>query len=212
MRHFPLFDLKLTTPRLELRFPSLDDLEQIADVAAEGVHEPGFMPFTFPWSDTTPGKRALSVIQHQFRLWGGVTPEDWSLELAVVHDGRAIGFQGLTASDFAVRKEVLSGSWIGRRFQGQGIGTEMRGAILHLAFAGLKADYATTDVFEDNLASLGVTRKLGYHEDGMRTHNRQGRRVNVRLFRLAVQDWTPRPDIEIHGLEACLPFLGAEEA
>ncbi len=38
----------------------------------------------------------------------------------------------------------------------------MRAAVLHLAFAGLEAEYADSDAFTDNAASLGVSRKLGY--------------------------------------------------
>ncbi len=37
-----------------------------------------------------------------------------------------------------------TGSWVGRRFQGRGTGTEMRAAALHLMFAGLGAREATT--------------------------------------------------------------------
>lgn len=31
MRNWPLFGLRVTTPRLELRLPSLDDLDALAD-------------------------------------------------------------------------------------------------------------------------------------------------------------------------------------
>ncbi|MCP3800659.1 hypothetical protein NLX83_15435 [Allokutzneria sp. A3M-2-11 16] len=37
--HFPLVGLRLTTPRLELRLPSPEDL------ASDGIHDPGVMPF-----------------------------------------------------------------------------------------------------------------------------------------------------------------------
>jgi RimJ/RimL family protein N-acetyltransferase len=57
--------------------------------------------------------------------------------------------------------------WIGLEYQGQGIGTEMRAAVLYLAFAGLGADYALSGAFTDNPASLAVSRKLGYGEDGV---------------------------------------------
>ena len=39
-----------------------------------------------------------------------------------------IGTQKLGARDFAITREVDTGSWIGLRHQGQGIGTEMRAA------------------------------------------------------------------------------------
>ena len=43
----------------------------------------------------------------------------------------------------------------------------MRIATLHLGFLGLDALEASTGAFEDNLASLGVTRKLGYEPNGI---------------------------------------------
>lgn len=59
------------------------------------------------------------------------------------------GLQEMRAVDFAVTREVATGSWLGRRFHGKGIGTEMRGAVLYLAFAGLGARYARSSVFVD---------------------------------------------------------------
>jgi len=41
--------------------------------------------------------------------------------------------------------------------QGQGIGREMREAILHLAFAGLGAQEALSGAFEDNVSSLATS-------------------------------------------------------
>ncbi|TDD45473.1 N-acetyltransferase [Nonomuraea terrae] len=208
MRNWPLPELSITTPRLELRHPSLDDLDELADRAAEGVHEAGFMPFMVPWSDGEPAERARSVLQYQFRTWATFTPDDWSLELAVVHEGQVVGVQGMIGKDFPVTREVETGSWLGRRFQGRGIGTEMRRAVLHLAFAGLGAHHAVTTAFEDNHASLAVTKKLGYREDGISLHARKGEPVITRRFRMPREDWTESPDIKIHRLDRCLPLFG----
>ena len=208
MRNWPLFQLSVTTPRLELRYPSLDELDDLADRAAEGVHEPGAMPFLFPWTDAKPHDRARSTLQYHFATWSEFRPDKWAIELVVVYEGRVVGVQGLMASDFPVMREVKSGSWLGRKYQGMGIGTEMRRAVLHLAFAGLGAEEATTEAFDDNHASIGVTRKLGYHDDGITRHNRQGRPATTRRFRLPRAAWTPADDIEIHNLKPCLPFFG----
>ncbi len=48
------------------------------------------------------------------------------LELVVVRDGTVVGTQGVGAHDFAVLRQVSTGSWLGRAYQGQGIGTQMR--------------------------------------------------------------------------------------
>jgi RimJ/RimL family protein N-acetyltransferase len=208
MRNWPFFDLSITTPRLELRWPSLEDLDELGARAAEGIHDAGYMPFTIPWSDAEPEERARSVIQYQFRSWGELTAASWGLEFAVVHEGEVAGFQAISGKDFAVTRQVETGSWLSRRFQGHGIGTEMRRAVVHFAFAGLGADYATTNAFDDNPASLTVTRKLGYQDDGITVHNRQGSPAILRRFRLARDAWTDQPDIEIHNLTPCLPLLG----
>ncbi|GAA2380131.1 GNAT family protein [Nonomuraea africana] len=207
MRNLPIFDLSVHTPRLELRLPSLAQLDELGDRAAEGIHEEGFMPFLFPWSDVPPAERARATVQYQFRMWGAWTPESWAAEFVVLLDGQAVGIQSVSGKDFGVTREVGTGSWIGRRFQGQGIGTEMRRAVLHFAFEGLGAEWAVTSAFEDNLASLGVTRKLGYLEDGVEIDNRQGKQVTRRRFRMSRADFTPATDIEIRGLDTCRPLF-----
>ncbi|GAA3471415.1 hypothetical protein GCM10018965_059680 [Nonomuraea roseola] len=207
MRHLPLFDLSIHTPRLELRLPSLEQLDELGDRAAEGIHEEGFMPFLFPWSDVPPAERARRAIRYHFRQWGEWTPESWAAEFVVLLDGEVVGVQGVSAKDFGVTRGVGTGSWIGRRFQGRGIGTEMRRAVLHFAFEGLGAEHAVTSAFEDNPASLGVTRKLGYREDGIEIRNRMGRRATERRFRLERTDFSPAADIEIRNLDACLPLF-----
>ncbi|MDA0632839.1 GNAT family protein [Nonomuraea sp. MCN248] len=208
MRNWPFFRLSITTPRLELRYPSLEDLDELADRAVEGIHEAGVMPFVFPWSEAAPAERARSTVQYHFRQWGELSPARWSLDFVVVFEGQVVGMQELSAQDFTVLREVASGSWLGLRFQGRGIGTEMRSAVLHLAFAGLGAAYATTGAFEDNHSSIAVTRKLGYHEDGIALHRRQGGPAVTRNFRLPRDDWAPVEGIEIHHLGPCLPLLG----
>ncbi|WP_405088044.1 hypothetical protein [Microbispora sp. NBC_01389] len=78
MRHWPLFALKVTTPRLELRLPTLNDLDALADRAAEGVHDPAGMPFGVPWTDAPPDERARSTVQvHWFVRRYGISPGDY---------------------------------------------------------------------------------------------------------------------------------------
>ena len=79
----------------------------------------------------------------------------WHLPMAVVVDGDIVGVQAMLAEQFAVLRTVSTGSWLGRRYQGKGIGTEMRRAMLHLAFAGLGAEHALSRAFIDNDASIG---------------------------------------------------------
>lgn len=209
MRNWPLFGLRVTTPRLELRIPSLDDLDDLGDRAAEGVHDPGVMPFVSPWTHAEPAVRARETARFHFTRWGAWTPERWGCPFVVLFDGQVVGTQELSGTDFAVTREVSSGSWLGRRFHGRGIGTEMRAAVLHLAFCGLGARYAVSAAFADNPASLAVSRKLGYTDDGIQIDNRMGKPVTTRRLRLSRDDWTTPAGFAIHGLEPCLPLFGA---
>jgi RimJ/RimL family protein N-acetyltransferase len=208
--HWPLYGLRLRTPRLELRLPALDELDALAQLAAEGVHDPSLMPFAVPWSDLPPAERARSVMQFHWGTLSTWTPQDWHLQLVVFLGGVVVGTQGVGARDFAVTSEVSTGSWLGRRYQGQGIGTEMRAAVLHLAFAGLRAESATTSALTDNPASISVSRKLGYVPNGLdRRRVRDGVGYEQR-FVLDRSRWEQqrRIPVEIDGLEPCLPRFG----
>jgi RimJ/RimL family protein N-acetyltransferase len=207
---WPLADLWLQTPDLELRWPGLDDLHALAGLAAAGVHDPGVQPFMVAWTDAPPEQRARGTLQYHWSRWGSWTPSDWMLELAVIRDGTVVGTQGIGAHDFAVLREVHTGSWLGRAYQGQGIGTQMRAAVLQLAFEGLGARWAVSAAFDDNPASLGVSRKLGYRDDGIEWHLVRGRPALTRRLRLDRAGWQAARTVpvQIHGLPPCLPLFG----
>jgi RimJ/RimL family protein N-acetyltransferase len=207
---WPLLQLRLQTPRLELRLPSESELEALANLAASGVHDPAVQPFAVPWTDLPPSERARSVLRYQWSQRGAWNADNWSLDFVVVRDGAVVGTQGMSAHDFAVLREVSTGSWLGRAHQGLGIGTEMRAAVLHLAFAGLGAQYALSGAFADNLASLSVSRKLGYLADGVERQVSRGKPATTLRLRLDRQTWeaTRSVPVKIRGLEPCLPLLG----
>jgi len=214
LTHWPLSGLRLRTPRLELRLPTLPDLDELASLAAEGVHDPGVQPFGVAWTDVPPAERARGVIQFQLSQWGAWSPGDWSLNLVADLGGVIAGTQGVSGRDFAVLREVSTGSWLGLRYHRQGLGTEMRAAVLHLAFAGLGAEFATTSAFTDNASSLGVSRKLGYLPDGIQRQVSQGRPAVLQLLRLDRAGWEAhqRVPVEITGLAPCLPSFGLPPA
>jgi RimJ/RimL family protein N-acetyltransferase len=207
---WPLAGLRLETPRLELRLPSEDDLAELALLAAAGVHEPKVQPFAVAWTDVPPPERARSVLQHHWRTLAAWTPENWALHFVVVCDGAVVGTQGMSGREFAVLREVATGSWLGLEYQGKGIGTEMRAAVLHLAFVGLATAYAVSGAFTDNAASLRVSRKLGYTDDGSEAHVNRGQPAMVRRLRLDRRTWqaTHTLPVTICGLEPCLPMFG----
>jgi hypothetical protein len=107
-------------------------------------------------------------------------------------------------------REVGSFSWLGLRHHGQGIGTEMRAAVLDLAFAGLGAAEATSGAFEDNGPSLRVSAKLGYEPDGIERLAADGRTTTTRRLRLSRRRWEEfrQVPVTISGLGPCLPMFG----
>jgi RimJ/RimL family protein N-acetyltransferase len=125
--------------------------------------------------------------------------------------GVGSGQQDILATEFALRRVVSSGSWLGLPHQGRGIGTEMRSAMLHFAFAGLGAERAQTDAYEDNPRSLGVTARLGYEPNGVQVGVRDGEPITIRHFVLTRARWetTRRDDVGIEGLDAARSLFGA---
>lgn len=200
--YWPLFGLRVVTPTLELRYADDHDLSALAEAAAAGIHDPSDMPFLTPWSDVGPAERARSVLQWSWRQRAEQTPECWHLTLVVVVEGRVVGTQDLRGEHFPALREVETGSWLGLAHQNRGIGTEMRSAVLHLAFAGLGAGCATTAAFADNARSLAVSRRLGYADDGTRWVVRRGRPAEEFRFRLTREQWEQRQrtDVHVHGL------------
>jgi RimJ/RimL family protein N-acetyltransferase len=201
----PLFDLRLRTPRLELRLPTREELVELRELARAGVHPPEFMPFTVAWTDDPELADFLDYHELRRREW---SVEAWHLELGVWLEGDLAGVQAVTADDFPATRTVMTGSWLGRRFQRQGIGTEMRTAVLELAFRGLRANVARSGAIEGNAASLRVSQKLGYRVVGSGTVSPRGVEVGHTDVELRREDWRPPCAVEIDGLGTCLPLFG----
>jgi RimJ/RimL family protein N-acetyltransferase len=209
-RHWPLFDLELRTPRLALRYLDDDRAGALMDLAATGVHDAAEMPFSVPWTRHEPPYLQQQGMQFFWGMRASLTPEDWSIQFAVYDDERLVGTQGVGGKSFLVTRTVETGSWLGRSEQGRGTGKEMRAAVLHLAFEGLGAERAVTSAFADNSRSLGVTRALGYTENGWFVDDREGKPAKHLRFVLERADWEKqrRNDIEVVGLKPCLRLLG----
>ena len=208
---WPLFGLRLRSEHLVLRLPTDEDLPAFVDLGKAGIHPPDEMPFGVAWSAQPSPAFERGFVQHHWLMRATWTPGDWTLNLMVELDGRAIGTQTLAAKEFAIHRAVDTGSWLGQAFQGRGFGKEMRSAVLSLAFDGLGARSAESSAFLDNLASSGVSRSLGYSDNGRGSLAPQGVARETQRFRMTVDAWRsrPRPPVEIDGLEACRELFGA---
>lgn len=206
---WPLFDLEVRTPRLTLRYIDDEIAVELATLAGQGIHDPSWTPFLHPWTDVP----SPEMERNAFRFWWGrraaTRPDDWSIECAALVDRRVIGASGVMAEQFGVLRSVETGSWLGREFQGRGLGRELREAALHLAFAGLGAEFATTGAFSDNGPSLGVTRSLGYEAAGSRRVVRRGEPADLLLYRMNRARWETirRDDIKLVGIDGVRELL-----
>jgi RimJ/RimL family protein N-acetyltransferase len=210
---WPLRHLVLRTPRLELRPDDDGGLFELAEEARLGVHRPEHMPFLVPWTDVDPDQRARATVRWHWETRAALTPHGWAVNFLVRLGAPVVGSQMLGATDFAATREVTTGSWIGRRHQGRGIGTEMRAAVLMFAFDHLGAVRARSAAFVDNAASHRVSEKLGYRRDGTEVVARRGKPVEV-VRLLLDPDAFRRPDwkLEVEGVAACLPMLGVSRS
>jgi RimJ/RimL family protein N-acetyltransferase/predicted GNAT family acetyltransferase len=211
-RHFntlfphPLTRLRVRTPRLELRLATESELRELGRVAIAGIHEPEAMPFEFPWTDELTEESVLDFHRKQLAEF---TPEDWTLGLVVFHRGRPVGIQSVGAERFAETRRVGTGSWLGKEWQGRGLGTEMRAAVLHLAFGGLAADVAVSGAISGNPQSLGVSRKLGYEVVGAHMVSPRGVPVEHTDLELRAEHFRSPVPVELVALAPLLPLFGA---
>ncbi len=214
--YWPLFDLALRTDRLELRLPQDEELIELCKLAAGGIHEVGEMPFSIPWTQEPSPLLERNALQWWWRCRAEWKPEDWRFTTAVYCNGTLVGMQDLCAKNFAKLGAVTTGSWLARKYQGQGIGREMRAAVLHLAFAGLGASRAESCAMWDNPASIRVSQSLGYRSNGSHLCVRQGKSAELVDFLMLASDWEestkPRYNVTIANLEPALQFFGASTA
>jgi RimJ/RimL family protein N-acetyltransferase len=209
---WPLYGLRITTPRLELRLPDDVDLVDLFTAARAGIHPAGEMPFGIPWTDDIQEPGALErFLSFHWTARGTLAPARWSLPFAVISEESVVGTQELLAENFAGNRSVSSGSWLTQSAQGRGLGVEMRAAVLHLAFAGLGALEAQTSAWHDNPASQRVSTRLGYAHEGQQLIARRGEPTPHLRYRLTREAWQGNhfDGIELHGLEPCLALLGA---
>lgn len=203
---WPVYDVVVRTPRLEVRLPTENELAQLALMADESIFvNTASMSFNLDWPMTPSPAREQNLYKFHMKARADWLPESWHYSAVAFLDGVPIGNQGMQADRFAQMKSVASGSWIGADYQRQGFGTEMRAAVLELAFGGLGAEEALSEARLDNAASRGVSRRLGYVENGVK-RSRFGDEVAMGVdLRLTKEAWEEHrmAGLTIEGLDSC---------
>jgi RimJ/RimL family protein N-acetyltransferase len=206
---WPMYDIRATTPDLELRHLTEADHDGLAELLPADVElDPSAQSYA---GLSTATNRGTAVLQTHWRSLGGWRPESWALGLGVFLDGALIGHQVVEAEDFVALRTVDSSSFLVAGQRGRGLGKQMRAAVLALAFGSLGARYAVTSAWSDNHASLGVSRALGYVDNGVSAHRRGDAAGELAHLRLTREAWLASPwpgRVSVSGMAACLPFFG----
>jgi len=205
---WPLFGLRLETPTLTLRCATEDDVCVLAAMLPHDLEVDPSLPRHERLSDDQ--QRAIGELQQYWRNMGSWNAASWKLPFAVEVDGGLVGTQTLEADDFISRRVVDTSSWLVSEARGRGHGREMRAAVLHLAFAGLGANFAVSSAWHDNHASLGVSRSLGYVDNGVDLLGHHDRLDRMQRMILTAARWhgVARPDVTVIGLDNCLALFG----
>jgi RimJ/RimL family protein N-acetyltransferase len=212
--YWPLFDLRLRTGDLELRPMTEADLTQLADELPDDLEQdPAATVY-----DVADARVRRGIVVHQgyWKYYGTWRPEAWRLNFVVRQGDTMIGVQELEGNDFLPLRIVDTSSYLIADVRGKGLGKRMRAAVLALAFGPLEAEAAITSAWHDNHASLGVSRALGYQENGVSRMQREGGRgvdVLTHLI-LSRETWLASgfaDGVEIDGFEPCRPLFGLPE-
>ncbi len=203
---WPLFDLVVRTPKLELRLPADDDLAYLMPLADATIYEHmGFLPFHQDWTGDPP-----AAMQFHWGARANWNTAKWNLVLCPFVDDEPVGCQSLAAETFSTLRRVETGSWLLPAAQGQGVGREMRAAVLHFAFEYLGALEAHSEAHVDNAASTKVSTSLGYEITGREGSLFGDQRGEVNKFQLNRELWQQhrRDDITVEGFDGCRSMFG----
>jgi RimJ/RimL family protein N-acetyltransferase len=194
-RGHPATALRIRTPRLQLRLATVAELRALYRVAEAGVHDPAAMPFTVPWTDALDEEAFLAY--HRDEL-ARSRREDWRLNLITFLDRQPIGSQGIGSREPG---RVVTGSWLGRAYQGHGYGAETRSAILSFAFDVLGAETAFSAAWVENPASLRISERLGYRQTGSHFVSPRGEPLEHLDLELRRAEFEPLVEVDITGFD-----------
>lgn len=209
---YPPIGLRISAGPVELAGIDDDTAIELANLAADGVHPPDRMPFLHPWTLTTPDRFHVEFLRYHWGLRARFAPDAWSLDLAVRHDGELVGTQGVVTNDFRRTRAGETGSWLGLRHQGRGIGTLMRRTLCAFLFDELGFEQVTSSAFADNVASNRVSLAVGYRPNGTHRSARGEGWATNNDYLLTPDALVRPPTLSVQGAEPLRRFLGLAEA
>lgn len=171
------------------------------------------MPFAQPWTEAPAHQLPRTTAAYYWSTRASFSPSNWTLDLVVRFNGEIVGVQGFHAQDYLVVRTGETGSWLGLAHQGRGIGTLMRQAICVLLFDHLDAVEITSAAFLDNPASLAVSRKVGYVDNGtFREQRRPGELARSRKLLLKPDRFVrPEHPVRVDGAAPLRAAVGLDK-
>ncbi|MGN6414839.1 GNAT family N-acetyltransferase [Flexivirga sp.] len=206
--HWPFDELALNGPELLLRPVRDADLTHFIAIFPDDFDlDPRFPPLIgLPAQQDRERQLAQSVWRHR----GCWSIDEWALDFGVWRNGEPVGIQTLEGTRFSTDRRVDTASWIAKPVRGNGFGIHAREAVLAFAFGHLGARQAITSAVVTNQASLGVSRHLGYRDDGIRPHDSGDGVVDLQHLTLSRDDWAAgdmRIPFDVNGFDDCRPFF-----
>ncbi|WGW12392.1 GNAT family N-acetyltransferase [Saxibacter everestensis] len=209
---WPPYGLKISCGPLTLSPVQDGDFLALDRLVQSGVHDPNRMPFFVPWTDGEAEDVRLRLLQYHWSQRAAMKPESWALETAVRFDGVIVGCQAIKTKDYRVTRTGETGSWLGLEHHGKGIGTLMRQVICAFMFDHMDAAEVTSAAFTDNPASLAVSRKVGYRDNGTDRVERRDDELAINQRLVLTPDSFVRPEYEltVQGLAPFRKLLGLD--
>lgn len=209
--HWRPMTIRLEIGALTLRPVRESDLAHLASMLPDDAeHDPASEMFA---GLTLGDNRRRILLQTYWKRLGTWSVDSWSMLFQVSAGDRVVGVQGLEGEHFASLRTVDSWSWLDPAARGRGLGVAMRTAVLALAFDHLGAQAAVSSAREDNVASLAVSRRIGYDGNGVsRSLSRSGP-CTLRHMLLTKHTWAASglgASVTVRGLEGCAPWFGVD--
>jgi ribosomal-protein-alanine N-acetyltransferase len=178
--------MELRGPHLVLRYPRPDDAEALFALARD--------PEVTRWFSWGPYRDVAEprawIAEQEARREAGA-----QLDFVIHHDEHGpIGVTGLGELSRRDRRAMV-GTWLGRRYWGQGANTESKALVAALAFSVCGLERLGAYSNPENARSARALERLGFRHEGTlrRWHRHGGRGLDVNVYGLLREEWAAGP-------------------
>lgn len=157
---------RLTTPRLVLRVPRVNDVAEIRRLLRHNeAHLRPWNPAPRPGEDPTSVTEVSNAILRQRREWK--TGRSFTFMVSpLTHTSRFIGKIALSGILRGALNGAYLGYWMDVDHQNGGLCTEALSAVLDFAFGPAELHRLQAAIMPNNPRSLRVIEKLGFRREG----------------------------------------------